>query len=83
MTSSLCGLIMNNVDKGYMKTLKDYITIKQACKILGISPITLRRWDNSGKLKSYRNPANNYRLYRVKELKAFLKRISKKRTSKR
>jgi site-specific DNA-methyltransferase (adenine-specific) len=68
---------MGNVGKGNMENLKNYITIKQACKILGISPNTLRRWDNSGKLKSYRNPANNYRLYKVSELKRFLKKIKK------
>lgn len=40
-----------------------YYTIGQAAKILGVSQETLRRWDNSGKIKSLRHPMNNYRVY--------------------
>ena len=40
---------------------KKYYTIKQAAKILGVAPLTLRNWDKKGKLKAYRHPANNYR----------------------
>jgi len=61
-----------------MKNLKDYLTIGEAAKLLGVSEMTLRRWDEAGKLKAYRNPANNYRLYRKSELNLFLKKISKK-----
>jgi len=72
---------MSNVDIcKIMKNLKDYITVKQAAEILGVSPLTLRRWDKAGKLRSYRNPANNYRLYRKDELKFFLKKVAKKRS---
>ena len=72
---------MSNVDTGErMKNLKDYITVKEAAEILGVSPLTLRRWDKAGKLRSYRNPVNNYRLYRKEELKLFLKRVAKKRS---
>jgi excisionase family DNA binding protein len=69
---------MYNVVKGNrMNKLSDYITIKDAAEILGICEMTLRRWDESGKLKTYRNPANKYRLYKKSELKAFLSKISK------
>ena len=30
------------------------ITLQQASEILGVSKITLRRWDNSGKFKALR-----------------------------
>ena len=60
-----------------MKNLKDYISIKEAAEFLGVCEMTLRRWDKAGKLKAYRNPGNRYRLYRLNELKKFLKRIQK------
>lgn len=60
-----------------MKNLKDYMSIKEAAEFLGVCEMTLRRWDKSGKLKAYRNPANNYRLYRKFKLERFLKKISK------
>lgn len=59
-----------------MTRLNDYLTIKEASEILGVCEMTLRRWDSAGKLTSYRNPANKYRLYRESDLKAFLKKIS-------
>lgn len=56
-------------------TLKDYLTIKDAAKLLGITPTTLRRWDKQGKLKTLRHPINRYRLYERKELKALLSKL--------
>jgi len=58
-----------------MENLKDYLTIKQASEILGVNPMTLRRWDKAGKLKSYRHPLNKYRLYKKEELENLLKGI--------
>jgi site-specific DNA-methyltransferase (adenine-specific) len=43
--------------------MEKYLSISQAAEILGVSPETLRRWDNSGKFKSFRHPINNYRVY--------------------
>jgi excisionase family DNA binding protein len=66
------------VDTGKpMKNLKDYITVKEAAEILGVSPLTLKRWDTAGKLKAYRHPGNGYRLYVPEQLKKFLKKIRK------
>lgn len=45
-----------------------YITIKQASKILGVSPLTLRNWDRNGKLLAHRHPMNNYRVYKIEDL---------------
>jgi predicted site-specific integrase-resolvase len=39
---------------------KKILTIRQAAKILSVSPDTLRRWDKAGKLKASRHPINNY-----------------------
>ncbi|MFA5888744.1 MAG: MerR family DNA-binding transcriptional regulator [Candidatus Paceibacterota bacterium] len=45
-----------------------YITIRQASKILNVSPLTLRNWDKNGKLKAHRHPMNNYRVYKIEDL---------------
>ena len=34
--------------------MEKLITLRQASEILGVSKITLRRWDNSGKFKALR-----------------------------
>jgi MerR family transcriptional regulator, copper efflux regulator len=60
-----------------MNKLNDYLTIKDAADMLGVCEMTLRRWDKSKKLMSYRHPANKYRLYKKPELKAFLEKITK------
>jgi len=59
-----------------MVKLNDYMTIKKAASFLGVSPMTLRRWDNEKKLRAMRNPMNNYRLYRRKQLEKILKEIA-------
>lgn len=52
-----------------------YITIKQASKILNVSPLTLRNWDNNGKLKANRHPMNNYRVYKIEDLEKVINEI--------
>ena len=47
---------------------KDYLTLQQAARYLGVSAQTLRRWDAEGKLKSVRHPGNNYRYYKRSDL---------------
>jgi len=51
------------------------ITIKEAAKILNISRLTLRNWDRDGKLKAYRHPINNYRIYRLDDIENIIKKI--------
>lgn len=46
----------------------EFLTIKQAAKLLGVSPLTLRNWDNSGKFTATRHPINNYRVYKKSEV---------------
>lgn len=52
-----------------------YITIKQASKILGVSTLTLRNWDKNGKLLAHRHPMNNYRVYKIDDLEAVIREI--------
>jgi len=52
-----------------------YITIKQASKILGVTPLTLRNWDKNGKLKARRHPMNNYRVYKIEDLEGVIHEI--------
>ncbi len=52
-----------------------YITIKKAAEILGVTTLTLRNWDNSGKFSAGRHPISNYRVYKVEDLEAILMEI--------
>jgi len=54
---------------------KLYITIKQASRILEVSPLTLRNWDKNGKLKAHRHPMNNYRVYKIEDLEKVIHEI--------
>lgn len=52
-----------------------YLSIKEAAQILGVTPLTLRNWDKKGIMTSYRNPVNNYRVYRLDQIELFLRKI--------
>ncbi len=54
---------------------KLYITIKQASKILSVTPLTLRNWDKKGKLVAHRHPMNNYRVYKIEDLEKVIHEI--------
>jgi len=45
-----------------------HISLAEAASLLGVSKETLRNWDKSGKLKSVRQPNNNYRLYALADV---------------
>ncbi len=55
--------------------MNQYITIKEVSTILGVSKITLRNWDKSGKLKAHRHPFNNYRIYKLEDIDKVLEMI--------
>ena len=59
-----------------MTNFKGFVKVQEAAKILGVSVMTLHRWDASGKLKPHRHPFNNYRLYKREALNKLLKTIS-------
>ncbi|XOB40259.1 MAG: MerR family transcriptional regulator [Candidatus Nealsonbacteria bacterium] len=58
---------------------KRYLKIQEVAKILGVTPLTLRNWDKSGKLKAYRNPINNYRVYKTEDIELFLRKIESRK----
>ena len=51
------------------------ISIKEAAEILNVSKLTLRNWDNSGKLVAFRHPINNYRVYNLDDIENIIKKI--------
>lgn len=55
--------------------LSDYLQIKAAAALLGVAPNTLRNWDRTGKIRVYRHPVNNYRLYKKADLQRLLASI--------
>lgn len=58
------------------------ITIKKAAEILGVTPLTLRNWDNSGKFPASRHPINGYRVYKVSDIEKLLMDIETSRGTK-
>lgn len=61
-----------------MKNLSDYMSVSEAAEFIGVTPLTLRNWDKSGKLKAVRNPMNGYRMYEKEALEKFLSQIQEK-----
>lgn len=58
-----------------LQKIDEYLQIKEAAEMLGVSSGTLRNWERQGKVKVYRNPNNKYRLYKKSDLEAFLNRV--------
>jgi excisionase family DNA binding protein len=56
-----------------VENFNNYVTIREAAKMLGVCEATLRRWDKLGKLKAVRHPINGYRLYKVDSLKSLIR----------
>lgn len=57
---------------------RKYLKVKEVADLLGVTPLTLRNWDKSGKLKAHRHPLNNYRIYKPGDIELFLRRIESK-----
>lgn len=53
----------------------DVLTIKEAAEIIGVSEMTLRRWDKAGKFSPHRHPVNGYRVYRRQNVLKLRKQI--------
>jgi excisionase family DNA binding protein len=51
-----------------MLRTQGYLRVKEAAKLLGVSPNTVRAWGAAGKIPEYRHPANRYRMYKLDEL---------------
>ena len=53
----------------------DLLTISQAAERLGVSVVTLRRWDSAGKFRANRHPINGYRIYLPVEVERLRKKL--------
>lgn len=53
--------------------MKEFIKIEEAAEMLNVTKMTLRRWDNAGKLKAYRHPINNWRFYKKSDIENLMK----------
>jgi len=63
-----------------MKTKDDeYVRVKQAAAMLGLSPNTVRKWGALGKIPEFRHPVNTYRLYRRSDLERLIAQVEKSR----
>ena len=60
-----------------MKKFNEYLRIKEAAKFLGVNENTLRNWEIKQKIKVFRNPQNDYRLYEKEDLEQLLNKIKK------
>lgn len=59
-----------------MTRLNEYVLVAEAASILGVSENTVRAWSRAEKLPVYRNPANNYRMFRRNDLDQFLEKAA-------
>ena len=62
---------------------KKYLFVQEVARLLGVTPLTIRNWDARGKLVAYRNPLNNYRMYKVEDVEAIIRRIEQSRENTR
>ena len=62
---------------------KKYITIKEEAKMLGVSALTLRNWDNPGKFPAGRHPISNYRVYLKTDIEKLLEDMAPRARKKR
>ena len=60
------------------------MTVREVARVLGVTPLTVRNWDQRGKLVAYRNPVNNYRMYKIEDIEVIIRQIeqSKEKTRK-
>lgn len=65
------------------KITDGYISLQEAAELLRVTPLTLRNWDKHGTLVAYRNPVNNYRIYKISQIEKFMNEIENSRKGKR
>lgn len=58
-----------------MMKREGFVSVKEAASILDVAPNTVRAWGATGKITEYRHPANNYRLYKRKELEEIVTQV--------
>jgi excisionase family DNA binding protein len=65
------------------RNLREYLRIKDAAAVLGISEGTLRNWSQQGKITVHRHPINGYRLYKREDLQGLLLAVRRSATHER
>jgi excisionase family DNA binding protein len=60
-----------------MTKLSEYMHTAEAAEYLGVHHNTVRKWAASGEIPMHRNPANGYRLFKRRDLDAFLKKTAR------
>ncbi len=60
----------------------EFMLITEAAEFLQVAPNTLRSWGSQGKIEEFRHPINNYRLYRIRDLKRMQKKLQMPRRAK-
>lgn len=63
----------------FMQKITDYLKIKDAADFLGVTTNTLRNWEKNKKIAVYRNPQNDYRLYKREDLELLLNNIHQRK----
>jgi len=61
-----------------MPNFADYLRVREAAELLGVSPSTIRNWERAGKLPARRHPLNGYRLFARRDLEDLLKKLGAK-----
>lgn len=46
------------------QTCEEWLTVREACALLGVSPATLRRWSDTGDIRSFTTPGGHRRIAR-------------------
>lgn len=64
-----------------MLRTQGYLRVKEAAKLLGVSPNTVRAWGALGKIPEHRHPANRYRMYKQADLEQINAQIEHSVTS--
>ncbi|OGF59215.1 hypothetical protein A3B05_01250 [Candidatus Giovannonibacteria bacterium RIFCSPLOWO2_01_FULL_43_160] len=62
---------------------KKYLNIHQAARLIGVTPLTLRNWDNHRKFQAARHPINNYRIYTLEQIESLLKKLGMPKPAKK
>jgi excisionase family DNA binding protein len=66
----LVGFEIASPGRTDVEELRDFLRISEAAEYLGVSPNTLRNWQNAGKVVAVRHPVSGYRLFKRKDLDA-------------
>lgn len=60
-----------------MLRLDDFLTVKEAAELLGVSVNTIRNWGRESQIPEHRHPVNNYRLFKRADLEDVLRRVER------